>query len=58
MNDYNDLVKRLNKYSATYQNHGGITAEASDAIKELMIKLQFYKDFVGCMTDQNPNGRN
>lgn len=30
-----DLIKRLNKYSAEHQRHGGITAEAADAIEEL-----------------------
>ena len=32
---YDDLIKRLNKYSAEHENHGGITAEAADAIEEL-----------------------
>lgn len=30
-----ELVKRLNAYSAEHENHGGITAEAADAIEEL-----------------------
>ena len=32
---YDELIKRLNAYSALYENHGGITAEAADAIEEL-----------------------
>lgn len=32
---YEDLIKRLNVYSAEHQKHGGITAEAADAIEEL-----------------------
>ena len=32
---YDELVKRLNAYSAEHENHGGITAEAADAIEEL-----------------------
>lgn len=32
---YEDLIKRLNAYSAEHQKHGGITAEAADAIEEL-----------------------
>ena len=34
-----DLVERLNAYSAQYQNHGGITAEAADRIEQLRAKL-------------------
>ena len=32
---YEELVKRLNAYSAEHEYHGGITAEAADAIEEL-----------------------
>lgn len=32
---YEELVKRLNAYSAEHECHGGITAEAADAIEEL-----------------------
>lgn len=32
---YEDLVKRLDAYSAEHEYHGGITAEAADAIEEL-----------------------
>lgn len=32
---YEGLVKRLNDYSAQKQFHGGITAEAADAIEAL-----------------------
>lgn len=34
-----ELVERLNAYSAQYQNHGGITAEAADRIKQLRAEL-------------------
>lgn len=37
---YEDLVKRLNAYSAEHQKHGGITAEAADAIEELEAQLK------------------
>lgn len=33
---YEELVKRLNAYSAEHEYHGGITAEAADAIEELL----------------------
>lgn len=32
---YEDLVKRLDAYSAEHEYHGGITAEAADAIEEM-----------------------
>lgn len=35
MKNYNDLIKRLNEYSERNQMHGGISAEAADAIKQL-----------------------
>ena len=34
-----ELVERLNAYSAQYQNHGGITAEAADHIEQLHTEL-------------------
>ena len=34
-----ELVERLNTYSAQYQNHGGITAEAADRIEQLRAEL-------------------
>ena len=34
-----ELVERLNAYSAQYQNHGGITAEAADRIEQLHAEL-------------------
>ncbi len=34
-----ELVERLNAYSAQYQNHGGITAEAADRIEQLCAEL-------------------
>lgn len=36
---YEDLVKRLNAYSAEHENQGGITAEAADAIEWLSMRL-------------------
>ena len=38
-----ELVERLNAYSAQYQNHGGITAEAADRIEQLRAELYFEK---------------
>ena len=38
-----EIVERLNAYSAQYQNHGGITAEASDRIEQLCAELYFEK---------------
>lgn len=37
---YENLVKRLNAYSAEHECHGGITAEAADAINELFGKVK------------------
>lgn len=37
--DYEKLIERLNAYSAEYQCHGGIVAEAADAIKSLLAEL-------------------
>lgn len=34
-----ELVKRLNAYSAEHEHHGGITAEAADAIEELSKRI-------------------
>lgn len=34
-----EIVERLNAYSAQYQNHGGITAEAADHIEQLRAEL-------------------
>ena len=39
MIDYTELIDRLNKYSAEHEAHGGITAEAADAIEELLAKV-------------------
>lgn len=36
--DYKGLIDRLNAYSAKYQCHGGITAEAADAIKTILAE--------------------
>lgn len=40
---YEDLVKRLNAYSAEHEKHGGITAEAADVIEELQKAVYFHK---------------
>ena len=37
---YDNLIRRLNEYSAEHENHGGITAEAADAIEELEMNYQ------------------
>ena len=46
--DYKNLIERLNSYSVERQQHGGITAEASDAIETLLSErdksLQELKD--------------
>ena len=34
-----EIVERLNAYSAQYQNHRGITAEAADRIEQLRAEL-------------------
>lgn len=44
LSKYDDLIKRLNDYSATKQCHGGITAEAADAISELVKRCEVYED--------------
>lgn len=36
--DYKELIDRLSAYSAEYQCHGGITAEAVDALKALLLE--------------------
>lgn len=36
--DYKELIERLNDYSAKHQRHGGITAEAADAIETLLAE--------------------
>ena len=40
---YEELVNRLNAYSAEHEHHGGITAEAADAIEELRQTVEHYK---------------
>lgn len=37
---YDELVKRLNAYSAEHECHGGITAEAADAIEKLSQRVE------------------
>ena len=36
--DIEKLIERLNAYSAEHQQHGGITAEAADAISTLQVE--------------------
>lgn len=36
--DYKELIDRLSAYSAEYQCHGGITAEAADALEALLAE--------------------
>lgn len=36
MKDHSDLVRRLNERSAEKEQHGGLSAEAADAIERLM----------------------
>lgn len=44
MRDYADLIKRLNEFSTEHEMHGGITAEAADAIEELQKVLDAVND--------------
>lgn len=49
--DYKELIERLNAYSAKHQRHGGITAEAADAIETLLAERDaLMKDVVRCDT--------
>lgn len=54
MSEYEDLVKRLNEYSAQHENHGGITAEAADAIEELQGKLYLMKKTAEWLNEEIP----
>lgn len=36
--DYKELIDRLSAYSAEHQYHGGITAEAADALEALLAE--------------------
>lgn len=38
--DYKELVDALNRYSAENQNHGGVTAQAADAITDLLARAE------------------
>lgn len=38
MIDCKELIERLNAYSAEHEHHGGITAEAADAIETLLTE--------------------
>lgn len=38
MMDIEKLIERLNTYSAEHQQHGGITAEAADALSTLQVE--------------------
>lgn len=49
MRDYADLIKRLNEYSAEHEMHGGITAEAADAIEELCREIDTDNDAMTAM---------
>jgi len=46
---YADLIKRLEDYSAARQCHGGISAEAADAIKELCSNIDELEDMCGIL---------
>lgn len=43
---YEELVKRLNAYSAEHEYHGGITAEAADVIEQLEGLVLYALDFI------------
>lgn len=53
---YEELVKRLNAYSAEHDYHSGITAEAADAIEELQkvadAQLDIIKQYQAYLTEQ------
>lgn len=38
--DYKELINALNRYSAENQNHGGVTAQAADAITDLLARAE------------------
>ena len=38
--DYKALINALNRYSAENQNHGGVTAQAADAITDLLARAE------------------
>ena len=42
--DIEKLIERLNAYSAEHQQHGGITAEAADAISTLQAENENLRD--------------
>lgn len=46
---YADIIKRLEDYSAARQYHGGISAEAADAIKELCSYIDDLEDMCGIL---------
>ena len=47
---YEDLINRLNAYSAEHENHGGITAAAADAIEELSAKYDMALTYLAKQT--------
>lgn len=49
---YEDLVRRLNAYSAECERHGGITAEAADAIEELTAITESYNRSMEAWADE------
>ena len=63
--DYKELIERLNAYSAEHQCHGGITAEAADAIKTLLAErdaavegLSYFTPCSACVhSDDYNNGK-
>lgn len=55
--DIEKLIERLNAYSAEHQQHGGITAEAADALstlqaenEEMQKQLNMFSEFLCYMT--------
>lgn len=41
---YKELISRLNEYSNEYQRHGGITAEAANAIEILLAETEWLRN--------------
>ena len=51
---YEELIQRLNTYSAEYEKHGGITAEAADAIEEMSVVVESYRNRMKAGNDWIP----
>ena len=47
MTDYKELIERLNSYSAEYQQHGGVSAEAADVLTDLLAENKRLKSLLG-----------